>query len=166
LAPDWSQILDEHGQAVFRTAFRILGQASDAEDTAQEVFLEACSSRQAGGVRNWGAYLRRLAVFRALDLRRRRRKLTSLDSCTVPVNCSNPCDEAVRRELADRMRDIIAALPEREGAVFALRYHELLSNPEIAEVLGISVGGVAAAIHKVRMKLETMVAETSREELK
>jgi DNA-directed RNA polymerase specialized sigma24 family protein len=59
------------------------------------------------------------------------------------------------------MRDIIAALPEREGAVFALRYHECLSNPQIAEVLEISVGAVAAAIHKVRVKLETMIAETS-----
>jgi RNA polymerase sigma factor (sigma-70 family) len=161
LAPDWSRILDEHGQAVFQAAFRILGQASDAEDTSQEVFLEACSSPQAAQVRNWGAYLRKLAVFRALDLRRRQRHLTSLDACVLPADSSNPCDEAVRHELADRMRDIIAALPEREGAVFALRYHECLSNPQIAEMLEISVGAVAAAIHKVRVKLETMIAETS-----
>lgn len=166
MTPDWPRILNEHGQAVFQAAFRILGQASDAEDTAQEVFLEASSSPRTGEIRNWGAYLRGLAVFRALDLRRRRRKTWSLDSCLIPADDTNPYDAAVRRELTDRVRDAIAALPEREGAVFALRYYELLSNPQIAEVLGISVGAVAAAIHKVRAKLETMVMETSKGELK
>ncbi|HEY3968035.1 MAG TPA: sigma-70 family RNA polymerase sigma factor [Planctomycetaceae bacterium] len=165
MALDWSRILHEHGQAVFQAAYRILGQVSDAEDTAQEVFLEACSSSQVGEVRNWGAYLRKLAVFRALDLRRRRRKLNSLESCVVPADSANPCDEAVRHELTDRVRDFVAALPEREGAVFALRYHELLSNPQIAEVLRISVGAVAAAIHKVRAKMETLLLETSTGEL-
>jgi DNA-directed RNA polymerase specialized sigma24 family protein len=49
--------------------------------------------------------------------------------------------------------------------VFALRYFERLTNPQIAEVLGISAGAVAAAIHKVRAKLETAVTQNSLGEL-
>jgi DNA-directed RNA polymerase specialized sigma24 family protein len=47
--------------------------------------------------------------------------------------------------------------------VFALRYLEGLSNPRIAETLGISIGAVAAALHKVRLKLEAALAETPKD---
>ena len=77
---------------------------------------------------------------------------------------SSPFDDAVRRELAEHLRSAIAALPEREGAVFALRYFDHLSNPEIAEVLGVSTGAVAAAIHKVRAKLDAVLSHSSQGE--
>ena len=44
----------------------------------------------------------------------------------------------MRQEEESRLRDAVAALPEREGAVFALRYFEKLDLPEIAGCLGIS----------------------------
>jgi len=146
---------------VFQAAFRVLGNAADAEDVAQEVFLEVVSREPAQKVQNWGAYLRKLAVFRALDRRRRRTGEVSLEGDSLPSASLSPPDEAVRRELVESLRNLIANLPEREGAVFVLRYFERLTNPQIAEVLGISTGAVAAAIHKVRAKLEAAVTQTS-----
>ena len=150
---------------VFRTAYRILGCAADAEDVAQDVLLEVFSRAATERIENWGAYLRKLTIFRALDRRRKRRGTVALN--TVALNQDgfpsvelSPHDEAVRRELAERLRDLMATLPEREGAVFALRYLEGLSNPEIATALAISAGAVAAALHKVRAKLEAAVAES------
>jgi RNA polymerase sigma-70 factor (ECF subfamily) len=145
---------------VFRIAFRILGCAADAEDVAQEVLLEVFSRGATERIENWGAYLRRLTVFRALDLRRKRRGNASLHQDALPGVELSPVDEAVRRELAERLRDLIAALPQREGAVFALRYLEGLTNPEIAEALEISTGAVAAALHKVRAKFDAVVAQS------
>jgi len=142
---------------VFQAAFRVLGNATDAEDVAQEVFLEAVSHPPEEQVRHWGAYLRKLVVFRALDRRRQRRDQQPLDAIELPAAALSPCDEAVRRELADHLRNLIASLPEREGAVFALRYFERMTNPQIAEALGISIGAVAAAVHKVRAKLMAAV---------
>jgi RNA polymerase sigma-70 factor (ECF subfamily) len=150
---------------VVQAAFRVLGNAADAEDVAQEIFLEVVSRGPRGQVRNWGAYLRKLTVFRALDRRRQRREEPAFDADCLPSMGASPHDEAVRRELAEHLRDVIAALPEREGAVFALRYFERLTNPEIAEALGISPGAVAAAIHKVRAKLEAAVTQNSLGEL-
>src|SRR6188474_405465 len=120
---------------VFQAAFRVLGNAADAEDVAQEVFLEVVSREPAQKVQNWGAYLRKLAVFRALDRRRRRTGEVSLEGDSLPSASLSPPDEAVRRELAESLRNLIANLPEREGAVFVLRYFERLTNPQIAEVL-------------------------------
>jgi RNA polymerase sigma-70 factor (ECF subfamily) len=146
---------------VFRTAFRVLGNAADAQDVTQDVFLEAVSSGPRLKVRSWGAYLRKLTVFRALDRRRQRRDDLGLEADHFPATALSPPDEAVRRELAESLRSLISSLPAREGAVFVLRYFERLTNPQIAEVLGISTGAVAAAIHKVRTKLESVITPNS-----
>jgi RNA polymerase sigma-70 factor, ECF subfamily len=145
---------------VFRTAYRILGCAADAEDVAQDVLLEVFSRSATESIDHWGAYLRKLTVFRALDRRRKRRGTAVLNQDEFPSVELSPHDEAVRRELAEQLRDLMASLPEREGAVFALRYLEGLPNPEIAKALEISTGAVAAALHKVRAKLEAAVAES------
>ena len=110
--------------------------------------------------KHWGAWLRRLTVFRALDWRRQQRTNVSLNADAFATIELSPHDEAVRRELAERLRDLISALPKREGAVFALRYFERLSNAQIADTLGISTGAVTAALHRVRAKAEAAVTET------
>lgn len=163
--PDWESIVVEHGQMVIQTAMHVLGNVADAEEVAQEVFLDLVSKPLPTDVRNWGAYLRKLAVFRSLDRRRQLRGVCSLPADRLISTEPSPHDEAVRRELAEHLRNLIASLPEREGAVFVLRYFERLSNAEIAEVLHISIGAVAAAMHKVRSKLETAVFEASPGEL-
>jgi RNA polymerase sigma-70 factor (ECF subfamily) len=144
---------------VFRAALRILGCAADAEDVTQDVFLEVFSHTSLDDVENLPAFLRRLTVYRALDQRRKHRGTVAMEQDRFPSAELSPHDEAVRRELAERLRDLVASLPEREGAVFSLRYFEGLSNPQIAEALQISSGAVAAALHKVRRKLDAAVAE-------
>ena len=146
---------------VFRTAFRVLGSAEDAEDVAQDVFLEVSSRSDCEAIENWGAYLCRLAVFRSLDRRRKRRGNVTVGLDEFPTSADSPVDEAIQRELTDRLRDLIARLPEREGAVFALRYFEGLTNSQIAEVLDINTGAVAVALHRVRSKLEGAAKEAT-----
>lgn len=154
---DWHNIVNEHGPMVLGTALRIVGKVEDAEDVAQETFLEASGIPEVETVGNWGGLLRRIATFRALD-RRRQMKVALL----LPADCSATTEEtaldaAVRRELAEHLRSVISSLPPREGAVFSLRYFEGQSNREIAAILQISSGAVAAALHKVRSKLESAV---------
>ena len=160
MTTDWESIVAEHGPMVIRFAMRITGNAEDAEEIAQEVFLETISKTCTRDVRNWGAYLRKLTVFRSLDRKRSRRTTVSLQDDLLLSAELSPHDEAVRRELAEHLRSLITSLPEREGAVFALRYFEQLTNDQIAEVLGVSVGAVAAAMHKVRSKLESALRKS------
>src|SRR5712692_3871894 len=100
---------------VFTTAWRILGQAADAEDVVQDVFMEV--QRVRVRVRCWPALLRRLTTFRALD-RLRQRKSTlgrpgGLDGLCLFSPNGDPESHAIGRELADRLRQAIAQLPER-----------------------------------------------------
>jgi RNA polymerase sigma-70 factor (ECF subfamily) len=155
---DWDRLVREHGAAVFGTAWRILGHAADTEEVVQEVFLEAYRLRQAQPVKRWGGLLRRLAAYRALDRLRQRKSFAPLDENLVGSGYG-PEEAAIGRELAERLRQVVAELPEREGAVFCLRYFEDLSYHHIAEALHISTGAAATALHKARAKLEALLAE-------
>ncbi len=156
---DWDRIVREHGPMVFATAWRILGHAADAEDVVQEVFLQVHQLQQAGPVRYWVGLLRRLATCRALDRLRQRRHSVSLDDLPLASNSPTPEAALMEKELAERLRSAIAQLPQREGAVFCMRYFEDLSYQQIAEALRIRSGAVAAALHKARAKLEAYLLE-------
>ncbi len=151
---DWNAIVRDHAPDVFRAAWRILGHAADAEDVTQEVFLEAFQLRRSQSVRNWPALLRRMAVCRALDRLRRRRPAVPLDSIAVSAGGASAESEAIAAELAERLSEAIGQLPSREAEVFCLCYFEDCSNRQIADVLGIATGAVAAALCKARSKLQ------------
>lgn len=160
---DWNAIVRAHGPMVFGTAWRILGHAADTEDVVQEVFLEAHQQR-CGEVRSWPGYLRRLAICRALDRLRRRKRVQSLQGMQFADGSGDPEAAAIERELAERLRQAITHLSDREAAVFCLRCFEELSNTQIAEHLKISPGAVAVALHKARTKLETMLLGAAKGE--
>lgn len=156
---DWPSIVREHGPMAFETAWRILGHAGDAEDAVQEAFLAALRLYAAGPVDNWGGLMRRLASRRALDLLRRRRAAPpGRTPDDWPASSSSQPDvAAVAAEAAERLRDALAALPDREAEVFSLRYFGDLSNPQIAAALDITPGAAAVALHKARARLEAVL---------
>lgn len=162
-AAEWDRLVREHGTMVFRTAWRIVGNAADAEDISQEVFLEAHRLR-AGQVNNWGGLLRRLSTCRALDRLRARKNVLTLDTNEPARSTSDPAEAAIERELAERLRLAITQLPRREAEVFCLRFFEGLANEQIATALRIAPGAVGAALHKARAKLEALLGEDADEE--
>lgn len=160
---DWDRLVREHGPTVYGAAWRVLGQAADAEDVVQEVFIEADRIRQTRRVRHWGALLRRLATCRSIDRLRQRKTTQPLDGLLLADPAEPPEEVAIEHELADRLRGAIAQLPEREASVFCLRYFQDLSNRDIADTLQVRPGAVAVALHKARAKLETLLIEPPKE---
>ena len=156
---DWDGMVRQHGPMVFGTVWRILGHAADTEDVVQEVFLEAYRLRAAQEVRCWPALLRRLATCRALDRLRQRRPVLSLNGLHVAGNGDDPEAAAIGKELAERLRQAIGELPEREATVFCLRYFDDLPNQRIAEILNLHPGAVGVALYKARAKLEALLTE-------
>src|SRR5262249_32607549 len=131
----------------------------DSEDVCQEVFLEVHKLRQTQTVRNWASLLRRLAVCRALNRLQQRKFSAPLDGIDLPGPDQPPEAGAIEHELVERVRQAIGQLPEREASVFCLRYLEELPYQRIAEILNITSGAVATALHKARSKLEALLAE-------
>jgi RNA polymerase sigma-70 factor, ECF subfamily len=148
----------QHQRRVFRAAFRITGNAQDAEDVLQTVFLRL--ARQGQGtlaVANPPSYLYRAAVNAALDLLRARRErpTVALEEAQGSPDGSGWRPDQVHEaaELRAWLRRAIAALPPRAAVVFALRHLEGHENKEIARALGMSRVAVAVTLHRARHRL-------------
>jgi RNA polymerase sigma-70 factor (ECF subfamily) len=155
----WDSIVRDHGGLVFTTAKRILGQAADAEDVAQEVFLEALRLGQSKAVRSWSGLLRRLTICRALDRLRQRKPAQPLQGAALRDYSPGPEQAAMARELVERLRLALTQLPPREAEVFCLRYFDDLSYQQIAESLEMQSNAVAQALHKARTRLEALLGD-------
>lgn len=139
-----------HG-LLFRTAYRITGNATDAEDVLQTVFLRlAGRDRSAPPLDNYASYLRRAAINAALDVVRARRAAAS-----VPLDDSRPDPgQPDRQEFRRCLRRSLASLSPEAAEVFALRFLEGHSNREIARMLGMSQVRVAVTIYRARRRLQ------------
>lgn len=142
----------------FDTAWRLLGNACDAEDVVQDALLDAFQLHTQRAVGNWGGLLRRLTVCRAIDRLRTRKCAAALSVEPAAAESDRPEAVAIERELAEQLRCAIAKLPDREAAVFSLRYLGEMTNTEIAHTLEISNGAVGVAILKARAKLKEVLS--------
>jgi len=157
LAPESPQplasLFENHHAMVFRTAYRVTGSASDAEDVLQTVFLRLAKRDAFSDIDKPESYLRRAAVNAALDVVRARRESDSLLIEDMPSSAA--CTEL--RELRDELRRALATLPPKLGEVFALRFFEGHSNQEIGKMLGISQVFVAVSVHRARRQLQKWI---------
>ena len=144
-----------HHSLVFRTAYRITGNAGDAEDVLQTVFLRLLRrSRNADPLENLESYLRRAAINAALDVIRARQSnqtvpLPEESSGLLPTAPAQADVSGLRQALSRAM----AQLKPRPAEIFALRFIEGLSNREISQALGISQVRVAVIVHRTRLQL-------------
>ncbi len=158
--PDWESLVRDSGPTVYRTAWKILRNAEDAEDVLQDVLLELFQMLQRRPVDQYDGLVRRMAALRSLDRLRQRRRVLSLGEDVAEVSREDPEALAIQNELAEWLRAAVARLPEQAAAVFCLRYFENLSNREIAVALGVSQSAVSTALNKARNRLETMLNES------
>jgi RNA polymerase sigma-70 factor (ECF subfamily) len=159
-AQEMERIFRENHAAVFRAAYRITGNADDAEDVLQTVFLRMLRrDADAAPVENMGSFLHRSAVNAALDVVRARQHVKSvpLDEWE-PVLAESPHRRPDRAqtsgEIRDWLRGALARLNPRIAQMFALRFFEGKDNPEIARLLETTPGTVAVTLSRTRDRLE------------
>lgn len=159
-----AELFREHYDKVFRAAYRITGNAMDAEDVLQSVFLRLARRQEAEPLGEEAAgYFYRSAVNAALDVVRSRQRAgwAPLEEAELPRASVNalasaefePERERRLKQLRKTLRLAVARLSPRAAEVFALRYFEGLGNQEIARLLGSSQGVVAVLLHRTRYRL-------------
>ena len=150
----------EHHGAVYRAAYRITGNAMDAEDVLQTVFTRLLRREEQPDLsERAGSYLHRAAVNAALDLMRRRKRARSVDLDEVGdqlIDTKEPGPERARgsQELKTRLREAMSRLSPRQAEIFTLRYIEGLGNLEISKMLGASQTSIAVLLHRARHRLQ------------
>jgi RNA polymerase sigma-70 factor (ECF subfamily) len=131
-----------------RHAARVLGDAAEAEDVAQEAMMRlwrVAPDWTSDGPAQPSTWLHRVVANLAVDRLRRARRSTGLDPEKADAIADTAPSAEARLAQADRMAALdaaLATLPERQRQAVVLRHIEGLSNPEIAEVLEIGVEAV------------------------
>jgi RNA polymerase sigma-70 factor (ECF subfamily) len=136
---------------------RMLGDAAEAEDVAQEVFLRVWKHAAAWkpGQAKFETWMHRVAMNLCLDrLRRNVRNAGEVSPETLDAQASatRSLDDMQRRE---RVRDALQVLPERQRAALVLCYYQERTNIEAADILGVSVDALESLLSRARRTLKT-----------
>jgi RNA polymerase sigma-70 factor (ECF subfamily) len=163
----FAPLVARHQRGVHRLAYRLLGDAADAEDAAQETFVRAytrlASYRPAG---RFGPWLRAICAHWCIDARRARgRRVATVALGRVPESdrftsqVEGPEDRALARDAREEARRWLARLPAPDRAVLALRHLHDLSYREIAAALGEPVSTVRMRLFRARRRLQQVVEQ-------
>lgn len=159
---EFEGLVDEHAPALYRTAYRLTGDAHEAEDIVQETFRSAWGSRQSfdkavdkdgvdkgRGARAWlAAILRR----RVVDRWRRvhRHPLPAGDTpLEIAVDGHDPLDD----EYTDEMQAALARLPAELRETLLLVVVSELTHQETADLLEVPLGTVLSRVSRARKRL-------------
>lgn len=163
----YAELVGYYQKPVYHLCLRMLGDAGDAEDAAQEAFLRAYLQLATyDAARSFKTWIMAIASHYCIDrLRRKRVKLLSLDDeplvQVLGLRCSSPLPEetALHGEQASRMQRALAQLPAETRKVVALRYWGDYTCEEIAETTGSSVNAVKSRLHRARAALANLLRE-------
>ncbi len=157
--PAWEDIVRDHGDRVYRLAYRLSGNAHDAEDITQETFIRVFRSLDNYRPGSFEGWLHRITTNVFLDLVRRRQRIRmeSLPEETDRIAGKEPSPEQAFSD-ANLDPDLQAALddllPEFRAAV-VLCDVEGLTYEEIGATLGVKLGTVRSRIHRGRLALRS-----------
>jgi len=149
-----------HHAMVFRAAYRVTGNAGDAEDVLQTVFLRMMKrDPDAEPVGNIASFLHRAAVNAGVDLVRARQNirnipLDELEPVLAEPSHRNPDRLQNSGEIRDWLRLAIGRLNPRIAEMFTMRFFEGRDNPEIARLMNTTPGTVAVTLSRTRDRLQ------------
>ncbi len=156
-----SELYDQTAGPFFSVVFRILGDASEAEEVIQDVFVQiwekaATFDSILGSPFHWALSIAR---HRAIDRLRSRQRRARLSEELVeagegePSAMVAPDDGAVGADSAASVRSALTHLPAEQRQVIELAFFRGLTHPEIAETLGEPLGTIKARIRRGLLKL-------------
>lgn len=153
---EFEAIFYHYKDRVFKIAYLIMGNAQEAEDILQEVFIKVYRSGntfrpEKGSLNTW---LHRITVNQCISERRRKSPTSfSLETLKeegfdVPEAFSKtPENLSMKQEESERVQQAMESLDRRHRTVLALRYFDDLSYDEIAQVLEIPLGTVKSRLN-------------------
>lgn len=164
----FKELVDTYQKLVVNTCFGMVHNTEDAEDIAQEVFIEVFRS-----IQNFRAdsklstWLYRITVTRSLNFIRDNKKHkwfqsfedvvksknTELQKITY-ADGENPEIEIENSQRSNMLHEAINALPENQKAAFTLNKYEDLSYKEISEVMDLSISSVESLMHRAKKNLQ------------
>ena len=155
----FAQLVETYQMPVYNLAYRMLGNANDAEEAAQETFLRAYAQlKKFHADQKFATWLLSICAHHCIDRLRRRRFLwisledSALNDALVSDDPA-PDDELLRRESQQEIERLLERLSPAHRLVVVLRYWHEQSIEEIAKTTGDSVSAVKVKLHRARQAL-------------
>ncbi len=161
--PTWEEVVRLHSARVYRLAYRLTGNAHDAEDLTQDVFIRVFRSLHRFQPGTFEGWLHRITTNLFLDGARRRQKIR-FDGLgegaeeRLRSSWPTPSEQLADADLDHDVAAALAALTPEFRAAVVLCDIEGLSYEEISSVLDIKIGTVRSRIHRGRAQLRTALA--------
>jgi len=147
-------VVDKYSAAVMNTAIRISRDSQKAQDVHQEVFLEILRRwHKYNGQTNWGAYLYRTTVRKAIEMAKQSRMEPLVEQHEYPTLREGPDGPLRTAELQQKLTVCLARLPRRQADVFVFARIEGLTYAKIAELLDCSQETVRVHLHRALKRL-------------
>jgi RNA polymerase sigma-70 factor (ECF subfamily) len=155
----FTALMRRYQERVYWVARRIVGSHDDADDIVQETFVKAyLALGEFRGDSSFFTWIYRIAVNLSLNTLRKRQVLNYLHESEllsrILPSTDDPGKDLENSEIESALQRAVATLPEKQKAVFVMRYYDEMTYEEIGRVLKTSVGGLKAnyfhALRKVR----------------
>jgi RNA polymerase sigma-70 factor (ECF subfamily) len=160
----FAELVEIHQHAILGTVAKMLGNATEAEDVAQQVFVRVWRSapryQPSAKFTTWLFTITRNLVFN--EIRRRQRKpAVSLEEReeesfgTLSIDGEmKPDESALHAELETAVDAAIQRLPEKQRMAVILRRYQEMAYEEIGEILGLSLPAVKSVLFRARAQLK------------
>jgi len=159
-------IYDEYHDRIYRYIYRQVGEVETARDLTADVFQRLLQAFHLGGgpERHLSAWLYRSAHNAVVDFYRRRaqRQHLPLDEALVEGE-ADPTAEAERRLAARQVRAALRELSMEQKDVILLKFLEGMSNQQVADALGKTVGAVKSLQHRALAALQRRLVQDEEE---
>lgn len=156
-------LVERHGERALRVALRVLGDAGEAEEVAQEAFLRAWQAAASFDPdrAQFTTWLHRITLNLAIDRTRRRAGAPQAGEAALsglPDPGPGPEASAVAAEDRAALAAALAQLPARQRAAIALAYEEGLSGAEAAAALDVSERALEGLLRRARLMLRRILS--------
>lgn len=165
--PSWAELVAEHGDSVYRLAYRLTGNPYDAEDLTQETFMRVFRSLKRYRPGTFEGWLHRITTNLFLDMVRHRQtiRMEALPENydRVPGSAPTPEEAFADANLDPDLEHALSALQPDYRAAVVLCDVVGLTYEEIADTLGVKMGTVRSRIHRARTQLRAALEAAERE---
>lgn len=157
-------LVEQYRDNVYRLAYRMCGNAYDADEAAQEAFVAAWRALpNFRGDAKFSTWLYRLTTNAAIDVMRREKRHKAVgdgEMMEVADTSNSPQETVERTEQQEAVQRALATLSAEYREVLLLRYMEELDYAEIAEVLKLPSGTVKSRINRAKAALKSALLKS------
>lgn len=151
----FNALVDRYSMRLYHHLRRMTGSHEDANDLVQETYIKVWKALPSfRGDSEWFTWLYRIATNVCLTFLERQKRMVSVGLDRDERLGTSEGHELDGETIAHRLHACIALLPEKQRAVFCMRYFDEMTYEQISTVTGTSVGALKASYHHAVKKLE------------